>query len=76
MSQAQDILAGLGGNENIDSIEPCITRLRVEVVDPTLFDEKALKQAGAFGVVQVGQTVQVVVGPIADNLADEITELG
>ena len=75
MSQAQDILAGLGGNENIDSIEPCITRLRVEVVDPTLRDEKALKQAGAFGVVQVGQTVQVVVGPIADNLADEISEL-
>ena len=75
MSQAQDILAGLGGNENIDSIEPCITRLRVEVVDPTLIDEKALKQAGAFGVVQVGQTVQVVVGPIADNLADEISEL-
>ena len=76
MSQAQDILAGLGGNENIDSIEPCITRLRVEVVDPTLIDEKALKQAGAFGVVQGGQTVQVVVGPIADNLADEISELG
>lgn len=76
MSQAQGILAGLGGNENIDSIEPCITRLRVEVVDPTLIDEKALKQAGAFGVVQVGQTVQVVVGPIADNLADEISELG
>ena len=76
MSQAQDILAGLGGNENIDSIEPCITRLRVEVVDPTLIDEKALKQAGAFGVVQVGQKVQVVVGPIADNLADEISELG
>ena len=31
MSQAQDILAGLGGNENIDSIEPCITRLRVDL---------------------------------------------
>ena len=76
MSQAHDILAGLGGNVYIDSIEHCITRLRLEVVDPTLIDEKALKQAGAFGVVQVGQTVQVVVGPIADNLADEISELG
>ena len=75
MSQAQDILAGLGGNENIDSIEPCITRLRVEVVDPTLIDEKALKQAGAFGVVQVGQTVQVVVGRIGVFLADEIIVL-
>ena len=75
MSQAERILEGLGGPQNIDAIEPCITRLRVEVVDPDLVDEKALSRAGAFGVVQVGQTVQVVVGPIADNLADEIDDL-
>ena len=76
MSQAQSILEGLGGFGNIDAIEPCITRLRVEVVDPNLVDERALTRAGAFGVVQVGQTVQVVVGPNADNLADEIKDLG
>ena len=40
-----------------------------------VLDQRALTKAGAFGVVQVGQTVQVVVGPIADNLADEIAEL-
>ncbi|WP_099332704.1 PTS transporter subunit EIIB [Actinomyces minihominis] len=74
MSQAQDIVTGLGGIENIETIEPCITRLRVEVVDSALVDEAALKNAGAFGVVQVGDTVQVVVGPIADNLADEIND--
>ncbi len=75
MSRAERILAGLGGAENVETIEPCITRLRVEVVNPELVDERALTAAGAFGVVQVGQTVQVVVGPIADNLADEIDEL-
>ncbi len=76
MTQAQEILSGLGGRSNVETVEPCITRLRVEVVDPALVDDKALTKAGAFGVVQVGQTVQVVVGPIADNLADEIAELG
>ena len=76
MTQAQQILSGLGGSSNVETVEPCITRLRVEVVDPSKVDEKALSAAGAFGVVQVGQTVQVVVGPIADNLADEIAELG
>lgn len=73
MSQAATILAALGGSSNVENIEPCITRLRVEVVDPQLIDEKALTDAGAFGVVQVGKTVQVVVGPTADDLAEEIT---
>lgn len=75
MTQAQQILLGLGGSSNVETVEPCITRLRVEVVDPAKVDQRALTKAGAFGVVQVGQTVQVVVGPIADNLADEIAEL-
>lgn len=75
MSQAATILAALGGANNVETIEPCITRLRVEVVNPALIDEKALTNAGAFGVVQVGKTVQVVVGPTADNLADEIAQI-
>lgn len=75
MSQAEEILRGLGGTENIDTIEPCITRLRVEVRDPSQVDDAELSKAGAFGVVQVGNTVQVVVGPAADDLAEEISEL-
>lgn len=75
MSQAEEILRGLGGTENIETIEPCITRLRVEVVDPDLVNDKGLSEAGAFGVIQVGNTVQVVVGPAADDLAEEISSL-
>lgn len=75
MTQAQQILLGLGGSSNVETVEPCITRLRVEVIDPSKVDQNALTKAGAFGVIQVGQTVQVVVGPIADNLADEISNL-
>ena len=61
--------------DNIDDIEACITRLRVEVDDPSLVDEPALKAAGAFGVVQQGTSVQVVVGPEADTLAEDIEDL-
>lgn len=75
MEQARGIVAGLGGADNIEEIEPCITRLRVEVADPDKVDEQALTEAGAFGVVQVGDSIQVVVGPIADNLAEEIDDL-
>jgi N-acetylglucosamine PTS system EIIB component len=75
MSKAEQILAGLGGKANIVEIEACITRLRTEVTDPALVDEKALKAAGAHGVVASGRTVQVVVGPEADNLAEDIEDL-
>ena len=74
-SKAEQILAGLGGAANIVEIEACITRLRTEVEDASKVDEAALKAAGAHGVVSSGTVVQVVVGPEADNLADDIEDL-
>lgn len=75
MGKAEEILAALGGNENVVDLEPCITRLRVEVVDPALVDEESLRTTGAFGVVRSGRVVQVVVGPEADDLAAAVDEL-
>lgn len=74
-SKAEQILAALGGADNIIEIEPCITRLRTEVNDPALVNEAALKAAGAHGVIASGKVVQVVVGPEADNIAEDIEDL-
>ena len=75
MSQASAIVAGLGGAENIVEIEACITRLRTEVRDVSLLDEVGLKAAGAHGVMRSGAVVQVVLGPEADTIASEISDL-
>lgn len=75
ISKAAQILAGLGGDENVVDLEPCITRLRVEVDDPDLVDEAALKAAGAIAVMQSGTVVQVIVGTEADTLASDIEDL-
>ena len=74
-SDAQEILTALGGSQNVHVIEPCITRLRVEVVDPAAVDEQGLRDAGAFGVVLQGFVVQVVIGPDADDLYREMLPL-
>jgi len=74
-TKAEQILAALGGADNIIEIEPCITRLRTEVKDAGLVDEPALKAAGAHGVIKSGTVVQVVVGPEADNIAEDIEDL-
>ncbi|HEV2087896.1 MAG TPA: PTS glucose/sucrose transporter subunit IIB [Cryptosporangiaceae bacterium] len=73
--RAQAIVDGLGGAANIVEIEPCITRLRTEVRDSSLVDDRALKAAGAHGVLRSGTVVQVVVGPEADTIASDIEDL-
>jgi PTS system N-acetylglucosamine-specific IIB component len=75
MSQAEQIVAGLGGSSNIVEIEACITRLRTAVEDAALVDEDALRGAGAHGIMRAGTVVQVVVGPEADTIASEIEDL-
>lgn len=74
-SKAEQIVAGLGGVDNIIEIEPCITRLRTEVANGGLVNESALKAAGAHGVMKSGNVVQVIVGPEADTIASDIEDL-
>jgi PTS system N-acetylglucosamine-specific IIB component len=75
VSKAEQIIAGLGGADNIVELEPCITRLRTEVRDGSKVNEAVLRAAGAHGVMKVGNNVQVVVGPEADSLASDIEDL-
>lgn len=75
MYDPQKILEALGGAENVEEIEGCITRLRTEVEDSSVVDQAALKAMGVHGVVVSGGMVQVVVGPEAENLAEDIQDL-
>ncbi|MFB5084158.1 PTS glucose/sucrose transporter subunit IIB [Symbiobacterium thermophilum] len=67
-TRAQEILAALGGKENVTELESCITRLRLVVNNPGAVDEKRLKAAGAVGVMKVGQVVQVILGTSAERI--------
>lgn len=65
------VLEGLGGKENIASLDNCITRLRIEVKDHTIVDEKKIKSAGVAGVMRPGKTsVQVIIGTQVQFVAD------
>ena len=73
---AKIILEGLGGKENVTSIDNCITRLRLEVKDQAKVDEKKIKSAGVAGVMRPGKTsVQVIVGTKVQFVADEFKKL-
>ena len=73
---ASIILEGLGGKDNITSLDNCITRLRMEIKDYTLVDEKKIKSAGVAGVMRPGKnSVQVIVGTKVQFVADEMKKM-
>ncbi|MDU0968747.1 MAG: PTS transporter subunit EIIB [Actinomycetaceae bacterium] len=73
-NQVARIIDALGGMDNIRAVEPCITRLRFEVVDPGLVDTGVLNPPVCYGASLVGTAVQVIVGPQAELLLDELRD--
>ncbi len=78
LGRAQAYVEALGGAPNIELVNACTTRLRLTVRTHETIDEPALRHLGAMGLVRpTVHTLQVVVGPVADQLAGEIrTVLG
>ena len=71
--QAQIILDGLGGPANVDSLNYCATRLRVDVNDMDQVDEARIKQAKVPGTnITSDHHIQVIVGTEVQFVADEI----
>jgi PTS system N-acetylglucosamine-specific IIC component len=69
---AREVLVALGGKANVQSVEGCITRLRLFVNDPAQVDEAQLKGLGSSGVIKRGKIVQVVMGTQSDRIASRI----
>jgi PTS system N-acetylglucosamine-specific IIC component len=66
-------LLALGGPQNVGTVDACMTRLRLTVSDQTKVDEGRLRALGAKGFMRPGgNALQVVLGPIADQVAGEI----
>ncbi|WP_433940544.1 N-acetylglucosamine-specific PTS transporter subunit IIBC [Paenibacillus lautus] len=75
-SKAAKVLQNIGGADNITSIDACITRLRLVVKDEKAVKDSELKKLGASGVMRLGQgAVQVVFGPQAESIKDEIKKM-
>lgn len=68
------ILEGLGGKDNIITLDNCATRLRVSVKDSSLVSEALLKQSGAAGVIKKGTGVQVIYGPQVSVIKSELED--
>ena len=73
---ASEIYAGLGGDDNVTSVDNCVTRLRIEVKDMDVVDQQKIKATGVPGINVIGKTsIQVIVGTQVQFVADEIEKI-
>ncbi|APZ98512.1 PTS N-acetyl-D-glucosamine transporter [Sphingopyxis sp. QXT-31] len=72
-ARGEAFVAALGGPSNLASVDACTTRLRLIVADQGKIDEGALTALGARGIIRPSaNAAQVVLGPVADLVAEEI----
>jgi glucose-like phosphotransferase system IIB component len=75
LDKAKEVIKAYGGKENILNVDACITKLRIQVKDPKIVDEKRLMELGALGVTHPSsQSVYAVFGNEADVLKNYIRE--
>ena len=73
---ASAVLAAIGGKENVKDVGYCATRLRFEVLDNAKVDEKAVKAAGAAGVIRPSKNAcQVIIGTKVQFVYDELKKM-
>ena len=73
---AKGVLAGIGGKGNVAGVDYCATRLRFDIKDYTAVNEKAIKAAGAAGVIRPSKTAcQVIIGPKVQFVYDELKKM-
>jgi PTS system glucose-specific IIC component len=72
---AVQVLAALGGQENINDVDACITRLRVSVKDVSKVDKDTIKALGATAVLEVQGGVQAIFGAMADPIKQSINDI-
>jgi PTS system glucose-specific IIC component len=73
-AMSRELVLAFGGRSNIDSLDACITRLRIGVKDMGKVNIARLKALGASGVLQIGNNAQAIFGPRSENLKTDMIE--
>lgn len=70
----ESLVAGLGGKANINTVENCFTRLRVNVKNPELLDDKLINAVANSGIVKKDNDVQIIIGLTVADVRKEVED--
>ena len=69
-----DLIRGLGGKDNIESLENCFTRLRVNVKDESLVNEDLINHMKNSGIMRKGKDIQIILGMQVAQVRGQVEE--
>lgn len=70
---AKEYIQAIGGRENIEDVDACITRLRITLRDSSMVTEAGVKALGASGLIKPNnKNIQIIVGTRAEIIAEEM----
>lgn len=73
---AKKLLQNVGGKDNVEEVEHCVTRLRLELKDGSLVNVANIKKTGAKEVVKFSDTsIQIIIGTEVNKVAKEFKEM-
>lgn len=75
LEKAAIVLEAIGGRDNVEFLDSCITRLRVTLKNPRLINKAKLSLAGSAGVLEAGNDLQIIFGTEAERVKDEIKSI-
>lgn len=70
-----DLIEGLGGKDNIDTVDCCFTRLRVNVKDETKINEDLINHLKNSGIQKAGNDIQIIIGMDVTKVRSEVEAL-
>lgn len=73
---ALTLIEAMGGRNNVIYVDSCITRLRVELKNIELINEKQILSTGAAGIVKIGKSnIQIIIGIEVGYIVDAINDI-
>jgi glucose PTS system EIICBA or EIICB component len=75
LEKAAIILEAIGGRDNVEFLDACITRLRATLKNPRVIDKSMLTAAGSAGILEAGNSIQIIFGTEAERIKDDIKSI-
>ncbi len=69
------LLEYLGGKDNIVNTETNMSRFKVELKDISIVDKDAIQKLGAKGIVEIDNTLKIILGPDSKKLKQYIDDI-
>lgn len=75
LEKAAIILEAIGGRDNVEFLDACITRLRATLKNPRVIDKSILTAEGSAGILEAGNSIQIIFGTEAERIKDDIKSI-